>query len=270
VSGLGSRVAFGVPLAVAALVAAWQGGWWFAALAALAAVLGLHEFYAMARDSRPLTIAGLPAVVLLVVAAHSGGPAWVIPPLSGAVLLAFWLSALADVRQSSLVQIATTLFGLVWVGVGAAALVLLRDINPDDWGRDLLLATLLGVWVSDIAAYFGGRLLGRRKLAPSISPNKTVEGFVIGLVGGIGAVFVWVYDHPPGDPITPLQALALAVAVALAAPAGDLFESYLKRDAGVKDSGRLLGGHGGVLDRVDALLVAGVAAFAVTLAIGRA
>ena len=268
-SNLASRIAFAVPLAAAAIFAAWQGGWWFALLAAVAAVIALHEFYAMARDTRPLTLAGLPAVVLLVVAVHAGGVAWAAVPLAGATLVAFWLSAVADVRQSALVQISTTLFGLVWVGLGAAALVLLRDVAPDEWGRDLLVATLLGVWVSDIAAYFGGRMLGRRKLAPAISPKKTVEGFVIGLVAGTGAVFIWLYDHPPHDPIAPLEALQLALAVALAAPAGDLFESYLKRDVGVKDSGRVLGGHGGVLDRVDALLFAGIAAFAVALALDR-
>jgi phosphatidate cytidylyltransferase len=270
VSGLRSRILFGVPLAIVAVWAAVAGGWWFALLAAAAAVVGLHELYSMARETRPLTLAGLPAAGLMVVAVHAGGPAWMVVPLAGALLVAFWLSAVADVHQRPIVQLSTTLFGVVWVGVGAACLVALRDVEPDDWGRDLLLATLIGVWTSDIAAYFGGRLFGRRRLAPAISPNKTREGFAIGLVAGTAAAFFWLYDQPPGDPVEPAQALALALAVALASPIGDLFESYVKRDAGVKDSGRLLGGHGGVLDRVDALLFAGVAAYAVTLALGRA
>jgi phosphatidate cytidylyltransferase len=168
------------------------------------------------------------------------------------------------------VQLAATLFGIVWIALGAAFLVALRDVErPPDWGRDLLLATLFGVWASDIGGYVGGRLLGRRKLAPAISPKKTVEGFVVGVLAGVVAVFFWLYDHPPGDPITPFQALEIALAIALLAPLGDLFESYLKRDLGVKDSGRLLAAHGGVLDRVDALLFAAPAAYFVVLALDR-
>ena len=121
----------------------------------------------------------------------------------------------------------------------------------------MLLACLLGTWASDIFAYFGGRLLGRRRLAPAISPNKTVEGFVIGLVFGTATAWFTLY---------PARALARRgardrVAVALAGPIGDLFESFVKRDLGVKDSGTLLAGHGGVLDRIDALLLAIPASF---------
>ncbi len=115
---------------------------------------------------------------------------------------------------------------------------------------------LLGVWGSDIAAYAVGRLFGRRQLAAQISPAKTVEGFLAGLVAGDAIVFFTLYHEPHGDPLSPLHALELGVAVAVAAPIGDLFESYLKRDMGVKDTGSLLGAHGGMLDRVDALLLA--------------
>ena len=130
----------------------------------------------------------------------------------------------------------------------------------------LSLAVMLGTWASDIFAYFGGRLLGRHRLAPAISPKKTVEGFVIGLAAGIFTTWVTLYREGFTNP----QALLVGVGVALAAPLGDLFESFLKRDLGVKDSGTLLAGHGGVLDRIDALLFAGPAALAIVALLGKA
>ena len=114
-------------------------------------------------------------------------------------------------------------------------------------------------------AYFGGRALGRRRLAPAISPNKTVEGFACGLVAATFTGWVTLYHQG----FTSSQALLVGAAVAIAAPLGDLFESYLKRDVGTKDSGALLGAHGGVLDRIDALLFAGAAAYFVTAALGK-
>jgi phosphatidate cytidylyltransferase len=207
----------------------------------------------------------------MVVAVHAGDVRWMMIPVLAALVLAFGLSAVADVRQRAVVQVAATIFGVVWIGGGAAFLVALRDVDsPPAWGRDLLVALLIGVWASDIASYFGGRLFGRRRLAPAISPGKTVEGFVIGLVAAVMTGFLYLYDRPPSDPISPVQAFELALVVAILAPVGDLFESYVKRDAGVKDSGRLLAGHGGVLDRVDALLLAGPGVYAVALALGRA
>jgi phosphatidate cytidylyltransferase len=97
-----------------------------------------------------------------------------------------------------------------------------------------------------------------------------VEGFVAGLVFGFAAVFFTIYHEPAGVPLAPLHAIELALVVTVTAPLGDLFESYLKRDMGVKDTGTVLGGHGGVLDRIDALLLAGSAAYFMALAIGRA
>jgi phosphatidate cytidylyltransferase len=112
-----------------------------------------------------------------------------------------------------------------------------------------------------------GRLVGRHKLAPSLSPGKTWEGFVAGTAAAVAVAFFALYDQ---GFLTIPESLALGGAVALAGAAGDLFESALKRDLQVKDSGRLLGGHGGMLDRIDALLFAAVAGFYVVLAFGYA
>ena len=123
---------------------------------------------------------------------------------------------------------------------------------------------LLAVWAGDTLAYLGGRLLGRHKMAPTTSPGKTWEGFVFGTAATIFVAFVALYKQ---HFLTIGQSLVLGVVLAVAAPLGDLFESMLKRDAGVKDTGRLLGGHGGMLDRLDALLFAAPAAYFTILAL---
>jgi phosphatidate cytidylyltransferase len=271
VSQLASRVLIAIPLVAYAIWAVYAGGWVMVAGAVVAAVLALHEFYAMTRELRPLVPAGFAGVALLLVGIHEGGSAWAVAPLLATLVLAFWLSAVAEVRQRASVQLAVTLFGVVWVGYGLGFLVAIRDIpGPGAWGRQLLLAVFLGVWLSDTAAYGVGRMFGRRRLASQISPNKTVEGLVAGLAVGFATVFFTIYHYPNSVPLSPLHTLEVAAAVAVAAPVGDLFESYLKRDMGVKDTGHILGGHGGVLDRIDALLFAGTAAYFVALAIGRA
>ena len=136
-----------------------------------------------------------------------------------------------------------------------------------DHGGALVVMVLLGTFVGDTFAYFGGRLLGRRKLAPVISPNKTWEGLLCGIVVGTLVVWYWsrTYD---GDWISGTDGLLLGLAVTIAAPIGDLFESLIKRDMGTKDTGTLFGAHGGALDRVDAALFALVAGYYVWLAVG--
>jgi phosphatidate cytidylyltransferase len=119
------------------------------------------------------------------------------------------------------------------------------------------------VFADDTAAYFVGRLVGRHKLAPAISPGKTWEGFV---AGSAAAIFVtWIALYETGF-VDGYRSIVLGAVIAVTAPLGDLFESALKRDLQVKDSGQLLGGHGGMLDRIDSLLFAAVAAFYVVIA----
>jgi len=271
VSNLASRIVVAVPLGAAAIYAVLVGGWLLVAVAAVAAVIALHEFYAMVRELRPLVLAGFVAVPAGLAAVHHGGVAWAAGPLVGMLVIIFWMSAVAEVRQPAVVQFAATVFGAVWIGLGFTFLVAVRDLPGEHGlGKDLLLAVVLGVWASDIAGFTIGRLFGRRLLAAEISPAKTVEGFVAGLAAGTATVFFTLYREPHGQPLSTLHALEFGLAIALAAPIGDLLESYLKRDMGVKDTGRLLGGHGGMLDRVDALLLAAPAAYFLALAIGRA
>ncbi len=154
------------------------------------------------------------------------------------------------------------MLGVVWIGGGIASLLLLRAI-PED-GRLVIFTVLIAVFADDTAAYVVGRSIGRHKMAPRISPAKSWEGFIGGTIAAMAVAFFAMYDQ---GLLTNLEALALGGAVALASTMGDLFESAIKRDLAVKDSGRLLAGHGGVLDRVDSLLWAGPAAFYVLLAL---
>jgi phosphatidate cytidylyltransferase len=126
------------------------------------------------------------------------------------------------------------------------------------------LTVLLAVWAGDTFAYFGGRLMGRHKMAPATSPGKTWEGFVVGSAATVFVSFVALYHQ---HFLTIRESIVLGVVLAIAAPLGDLFESLLKRDMDVKDTGRLLAGHGGVLDRIDALLFAMPAAYFTILAV---
>jgi phosphatidate cytidylyltransferase len=147
------------------------------------------------------------------------------------------------------------MLGLTWIGLAFAHAVLLRDLPHGD---GIVINVLVGTFVGDTAAYLGGRAVGTRRLAPTISPNKTVEGLLIGFVVGVAAVWLaGLYQ----DWLSGWHALVLGAAVAAAAPVGDLFESYLKRDAGTKDTGRIFGAHGGALDRLDAAMFAMVAGF---------
>jgi phosphatidate cytidylyltransferase len=157
----------------------------------------------------------------------------------------------------------STILGTAWIPLGLGHVILLREI-PEE-GRLAVLTVLLAVFADDTAAYLVGRLVGRHKLAPALSPGKTWEGFVAGTAAAIAVAFFALYDT---GFMEGWRSVVFGATIALAGAAGDLFESALKRDLKVKDSGQLLGGHGGMLDRIDSLLFAAAAAFYVILAFG--
>ncbi|MDQ4082721.1 MAG: phosphatidate cytidylyltransferase, partial [Actinomycetota bacterium] len=159
---------------------------------------------------------------------------------------------------------ATTVLGAAWVGLGLAHLILVRAI--DGGGEDAILAILLTVFAADTFAYLGGRVAGRHKMTPVTSPGKTWEGFFVGALAGVGASFLVLY----GTAYDGWRSLAVGGALVLAGAVGDLFESLVKRDLGAKDTGTLLRGHGGMLDRIDSLLFAGPVGYYVFLAVGQA
>ena len=253
---LASRIAVAIVGLPAVLALVWAGGWWLLVLAAIAAILALHEYALMTRALRPVTLAAYAGALLSLVGAELGGLDWTVAAFLTTLPLAFILHWVGQTRQSATVAIASTVLGAAWIGLCLAHLLLLRDIPKD--GRLATFTVLLAVWAGDIGAFFAGRLIGRHKLAPALSPGKTWEGFVFGTICTVFVAFVALYKQ---DYISIAESIFLGLALAVAGPLGDLFESGVKRDMQVKDSGRLLGGHGGVLDRLDAPLFAFVAAY---------
>jgi phosphatidate cytidylyltransferase len=251
---LGPRIAAAIPAIAFALLIVGFGGWVFAAgVFALGAVC-LHELFQMFSFTRPSRLAGFAGLAGLLVAAQAGGRATVLLAFVCCLPLVFLLS-IVQARPGGMPGVSVTMLGLTWIGLGFAHAVMLRDLPHGD---GVVVSVLVGTFVGDTGAYVGGRMFGRRPLAPRISPNKTVEGLAIGFVAAVfGVWFSGIYE----EWMTGTQALILGAAVAVAAPLGDLFESYLKRDAGTKDTGRLFGAHGGALDRLDAVLFTGVVGF---------
>ena len=243
----------GVPVV---LLIVWAGGWWLFALLGVAAVLALHEYSLMIRTLRPVILAAYTGALLSLLGAQLGGLDWTAAGFLTTMVLAFLLHWIATTRQSATVAIAATVLGAGWIGLCLAHLVLLREIPHD--GKLATFTVLIAVWAGDIGAFFAGRMIGRHKLAPALSPGKTWEGFLFGTATTIFVAFVALYKE---DYLSIPQSILLGAVIAVAAPLGDLFESALKRDMQVKDSGRLLAAHGGVLDRIDSLLFAAVASY---------
>jgi phosphatidate cytidylyltransferase len=265
------------PLLSRALVAAillplviglvYLGGWWLLGLALVGGLLALHELYVMARELRPLVLGGYLGFVATLLGLQLGGLEWMLGGLLSTFLFAFALYGLGGTRQSATSSFGVTLLGVAWVGVGIGCLLLIRDIP--EFGFWAVMAVLFTVFAADTGAFFVGRTFGRHRMAPAISPKKSWEGFVGGLAAAIGMAFVILY-RDRDEFLTIPESLTLGLVIALAAVVGDLFESAVKRDLEVKDSGRVLGGHGGMLDRLDSLLWAGPAAYYTILAFGAA
>ena len=266
-SPLVSRILVAVLLLPLVIGLVYLGGWWLFALAIVGGLLALHELYVMARELRPLVLGGYLGFVTTLLGLQLGGVDWMLGGLLATFVLAFVVYGLGGVRQSATMSFAITVLGVAWVGAGIGCLLLVRDIP--EFGFWAVMAVLFTVFAADTGAFFVGRTLGRHRMAPAISPNKSWEGFVGGVVAAIGMAFVILYKDRD-EFLTIPESLVLGLVIALAAVLGDLFESAVKRDLDVKDSGRVLGGHGGMLDRLDSLLWAGPAAYFAILAFGNA
>ena len=262
-----SRVLVVVVLLPLVIGLVYLGGWWLFGLALAGGLLALHELYVMTRELRPLVLGGYLGFVATLLALELGGLEWMLGGLLATFVVAFVVYGLGGVRQSATSSFGVTLLGVAWVGAGLGCLLLIRDIP--DFGFWAVMAVLFTVFAADTGAFFVGRTFGRHRLAPAISPAKSWEGFAGGVVAAVGMAFVILYKDRD-DFLSIPESLLLGLVIALAAVLGDLFESAVKRDFEVKDSGRVLGGHGGVLDRLDSLLWAGPAAYFTILAFGNA
>jgi phosphatidate cytidylyltransferase len=224
-------------------------------------VLGVAELYRMLAPARPIALAGFTGLAALILAAQYGDQFQIVLLLALSFLLTFLMALARPNRRHVTLAIAVTMLGVVWIGLALAHAVLLRHL---DHGGGLLTDTLIATFLGDTGAYFGGRFWGSRPLAPTVSPSKTVEGLAAGvLVGTFGFWFAGLYQ----DWLSHGEALAIGACVAVAAPLGDLFESLIKRDLGVKDTGRVFGEHGGVLDRLDAAFFTVVVGYYASLAV---
>jgi phosphatidate cytidylyltransferase len=256
------RVLVALPWIAFAIAIAVAGGIVFAAAMIAIGVACLREYMAMTEDSRPIEIPAYLAVAALIVAAHFGTAFNVLMVLAASFPLLFAFGADARHRDGVTVSMGVTLLGVVWIGIPLAHAVLLRDLP--NHGAGLLVDVLVGTFVADTAAYATGRMFGSHRIAPSLSPNKTIEGLVGGfLIGTMGFWFAGLYQ----DWLSGVDALIIGAAVAAVAPVGDLFESMLKRDLGKKDTGTIFGPHGGILDRLDAVLFTIVVGYYLSVAL---
>ncbi|MGI8845332.1 MAG: phosphatidate cytidylyltransferase [Thermoleophilaceae bacterium] len=261
-SDLGPRILFAIPAAVFAIFIVTQGGLIFAIGLIALGVIALGELYGLMRRARPVDLAGYLAVAAMVLLALYAQRSSVLIALVAAFPLVFLLALVRERLDSLAWGVTATIFGIAWVGLPLAHAVFLRELPHGD---GLLVDVLVATFIGDTAAYLGGRAWGRTPLAPDISPNKTLEGLAAGLLGGTLAFWAaGLYQ----DWLTGLDALLIGLLLALAAPLGDLFESAIKRDLEVKDTGSLFGPHGGVLDRLDAVFFTVPLAFYVSVALG--
>jgi phosphatidate cytidylyltransferase len=284
-SELTKRIAFGVVAAPIAIAIVVYGGAPLAALLAVTAALGAWEFFRLARATgqEPLADLGIALAGLIPLGVHArflglydpnarhavGVSSMLVLATIALLGMAIWLRG---VQGRPLSAVSITLFGVIYTGGALSYGYAIRQheyaFAPSEWaigayripsGGLLLLLPMFTTWASDIGAYAFGRLVGRHKLIPSVSPGKTVEGAIGGVLASM--LVAWAYTEFALAPAThlgftwhPVGVLGFGALISVAAQIGDLAESLLKREAGVKDSSKLLPGHGGILDRFDSLL----------------
>lgn len=253
-----TRIVSGV---IGIAVAAWLvhlGGVPFLITVMALTAIGLLEFYRMVakKGIRPFRVVGILAGLIIVGMAYFSSMTlttvtMIIPALVLALFLVFSIQLHKFGTEDAIRNVGITFFGIFYVAGLMAHFVLLRNIdNPILPGEFAIWLALICTWSTDSCAYFVGRSMGKRPLAPKISPKKTIAGFLGGLVGGSLAGFIYSIVIQ----FDPVKAAIIGLGIAFVGQIGDLFESALKRDAGVKDSGNLIPGHGGALDRFDSTM----------------
>ncbi len=255
------RVLWAIPWVIFAVFIVAMGDLVFTAAMVGLGVLGLRELFRMTERLRPLMLPAFVVLAAMVLVAHYDEPFHILLAFACLFPAMFVFAAARENREGITVALAITVFGVAWMGLGFTHAVLLRDLPTH--GGALLIDVLVATFLTDTAAYAGGRLFGSRKITPRISPNKTLEGLIAGFIGGtMGFWFAGLYqDWLPG-----IDALLMGMAIALVAPVGDLFASMIKRDLQIKDTGSLFGPHGGLLDRLDAVLFTVVAGYYLAVA----
>ena len=270
-SDVAARVLVALIAIPIAILLVWQGGEVLALGLAVLGVIALGELYTLMERVRPPALAGFLTLVALLATALYGEQRHVLMVLAAAFPVTFFLALARPRRANVSWAIAVTLFGVLWIGLPMVHAIWLRDLSIEQNGREivtgmgLVFDVLIATFVGDTFAYFVGRAYGRSQFAPLISPNKTLEGLIGGVVGGTLAFWcAGLYQ----DWLSGWDALLIGFLVAITAPLGDLFESLVKRDLEVKDTGSLFGAHGGVLDRLDAVLFTIVVGYYAAVGLG--
>jgi phosphatidate cytidylyltransferase len=242
------RILVAIPWIAFAIAIVVLGGIVFAVAMVAIGLLCLREYFVMTAPLRPLEKAAYIAVVAMIAAAYFGTAFNILLLATASFPLLFLFGVRQRPREGVVVAMGVTVLGAVWIGLPLVHAVLLRDLP--DHGAALLIDVLVGTFATDTGAYATGRMFGSHRIAPDLSPNKTIEGLIGGfLIGTMAFWFAGLYQ----DWLSGVDALIIGAAVAAIGPLGDLFASMVKRDLGKKDTGRLFGPHGGLLDRLDAV-----------------
>ncbi len=243
------RILVAIPWIAFAIAIVVLGDLVFALAMVAIGLLCLREYFLMTAPLRPIQMAAYIALVAIVLAAYFGTAFNVLLLATASFPLLFFFGARRRPRDGIVISMGVTVLGAVWIGLPLVHAIFLRDLP--DHGAALLIDVLVGTFATDTGAYATGRMFGSHRIAPDLSPNKTIEGLVGGfLIGTMAFWFAGLYQ----DWLSGADALIIGAAVAAVAPIGDLFASMVKRDLGAKDTGKLFGPHGGLLDRLDAVL----------------
>jgi len=254
------RILIAIPWIVFAIVITVLGGLVFALAMVGVGLLCLREYFAMTAPLRPVQMAAYIALVAMVLAAYFGTAFNVLLLATASFPLLFFFGARHRPRDGIVISMGVTVLGAVWIGLPLVHAVLLRDLP--NHGAALLIDVLVGTFATDTGAYATGRMFGSHPIAPELSPNKTIEGLIGGfLIGTMAFWFAGLYQ----DWLSGADALIIGAVVAAIGPVGDLFASMVKRDLGTKDTGKLFGAHGGMLDRLDAVFFTVVAGYYLAL-----
>ncbi len=247
---------WGIPLLI---VTIWFGEPWFSLLVAIWGLLAVLEFYRLVAAARvpPLTYFGIIGTLLFILSPHFVNYGITLPVMltSIIVLPLIWL-VLRPQKEQAFASWVWTIAGMLYVGWLLSYFVALRGLDD---GRDWVFLAIFTIFGSDSSAFFVGRVLGKHRLAPHISPGKTWEGAIAGVFSAI--IISLFLVNLLSLPLSYGGAILLGLLVSVFSQLGDLVESLLKRNMGVKDSGKLISGHGGFLDRIDSVVFAGVVVY---------
>jgi phosphatidate cytidylyltransferase len=229
-------------------------------VAAAAGILGVYEFFKISGvlKNLPITIFGLLWTTLFIIRPHSNYIHSLPVLISGGLVLSLVMLVFLPKREGLFNQWAWMTGGALYIGWMLGLLVNLRLM---DHGRNWVYLVIIATFASDTLAYIIGKAFGKYKMAPSISPSKTWEGAVAGVFGAFIVSILFTFKTPFQLPFTVPESIILGIFISLFGQTGDLAESLLKRNTGVKDSGRIMPGHGGILDRIDSILFAGAVVY---------